>query len=62
MRLVSPFLDEEIGAQNTYYFLVLLIVGLLELTNIHVYYQINKRAKIQAHKEFTLCLLGDIVN
>ena len=62
MRLVSPFLDEEIGAQNTYYFLVLLIVGLLELTNIHVYYQINKRAKIQAQKEFTLCLLGDIVN
>ena len=42
MRLVSPFLDEKIGAQNIYYFLVLSFVGLLELTNIRVYYQINK--------------------
>ena len=62
MRLVSPFLGEEIGAQSIYYFLILLIVGSLELTNIRVYYWINKRAKIQAHKEFTLCLLGDIVS
>ena len=62
MRLVSPFLDKEIAAQNTYHFLVLLIVGLYELTNIRVYYQITKRAKIQAHKEFTLCLLGDRVS
>lgn len=54
MRLVSSFLDEETGGRNIYYLLVLLIVGLLELTNIRVHYQINKRAKIQAHKELTV--------